>query len=155
MVFEILSRNDFHGLKMGLSCSEGTIYTEKIILFESTQRVFSNSWLKPIKLNLQFENRKFKNLTHVSVPIGTGKIFNSQPEMCDGRWKFDVKFRFFVSHIDSNCKKTVNWIMNDNLVLKVFIFYLPHMEYEGSFGFVSRKMKFFYCWFSRFRTFYG
>jgi hypothetical protein len=22
-----------------------------------------------------------------------------------------------------------------------FIFYLPHMEYEGRFGFVSRKMK--------------
>jgi hypothetical protein len=34
-------------------------------------------------------------------------------------------------------------------------FYLPHMEYEGSIGFVSRKMKKFYCWFSRFRTFYG
>jgi hypothetical protein len=24
-------------------------------------------------------------------------------------------------------------------------FYLPHMEYEGSIGLVSRKMKFFYC----------
>jgi hypothetical protein len=34
-------------------------------------------------------------------------------------------------------------------------FYLPHMEYEGSIGFVMRKMKNFYCWFSRFRTFYG
>jgi hypothetical protein len=34
-------------------------------------------------------------------------------------------------------------------------FYLPYMEYEGSFGFVSRKMKNFYCWFSRFKTFYG
>jgi hypothetical protein len=33
-------------------------------------------------------------------------------------------------------------------------FYLPHMEYEGSIGFVSRKMKKNYCWFSRFRTFY-
>jgi hypothetical protein len=34
-------------------------------------------------------------------------------------------------------------------------FYLPHMEYEGSIGFVSRKMKIFYCLFSRFRTFYS
>jgi hypothetical protein len=34
-------------------------------------------------------------------------------------------------------------------------FYLPHMEYEGSIGFVMRKMKNFYGWFSRFRTFYG
>jgi hypothetical protein len=25
----------------------------------------------------------------------------------------------------------------------LFPFYLPHMEYEGSIGFVSRKMKFF------------
>jgi hypothetical protein len=33
-------------------------------------------------------------------------------------------------------------------------FYLPHMEYEG-IGFMMRKMKFFYCWFSHFRTFYG
>jgi hypothetical protein len=37
----------------------------------------------------------------------------------------------------------------------LLIFYLPHMEYEGSIGFVPRKMKNFYCWFSRFRTFYG
>jgi hypothetical protein len=29
------------------------------------------------------------------------------------------------------------------------------MEYEGSIGFVMRKMKFFYCRFLRFRTFYG
>jgi hypothetical protein len=29
------------------------------------------------------------------------------------------------------------------------------MEYEGSIGFVMRKMKKKYCWFSRFRTFYG
>jgi hypothetical protein len=34
-------------------------------------------------------------------------------------------------------------------------FYLPHMEYEGSIGFVSRKMKKNYFWFSHFRTFYG
>jgi hypothetical protein len=33
-------------------------------------------------------------------------------------------------------------------------FYLPHMEYEGSFGFATGKMKFFYRGFSRFRTFY-
>jgi hypothetical protein len=33
-------------------------------------------------------------------------------------------------------------------------FYLPHMEYEGSIGLVTRKMKFFYCWFSCFRTYY-
>jgi hypothetical protein len=35
------------------------------------------------------------------------------------------------------------------------VFYLPHMEYEGSIGFVMRKMKKNYCWFSRFRTSYG
>jgi hypothetical protein len=34
------------------------------------------------------------------------------------------------------------------------IFYLPHMEYEGNIGFVSRKMKSFCCRFSRLRTFY-
>jgi hypothetical protein len=34
-------------------------------------------------------------------------------------------------------------------------FYLPHMEYEGSIGFVLRKLKKNYCCFSRFRTFYG
>jgi hypothetical protein len=34
-------------------------------------------------------------------------------------------------------------------------FYLPHMEYEGSIGFVSRKMNFFYCLLLRFRTFYS
>jgi hypothetical protein len=34
------------------------------------------------------------------------------------------------------------------------VFYLPHMEYEGSIGLVTRKMKNFYCRFSRFRTFY-
>jgi hypothetical protein len=27
----------------------------------------------------------------------------------------------------------------------VSVFYLPHMEYEGSIGLVTRKMKFFYC----------
>jgi hypothetical protein len=32
---------------------------------------------------------------------------------------------------------------------------LPHMEYEGSIGFVIREMKKNYCRFSRFRTFYG
>jgi hypothetical protein len=26
-----------------------------------------------------------------------------------------------------------------------FDFYLPHMEYEGSIGLVTRKMKNFYC----------
>jgi hypothetical protein len=35
------------------------------------------------------------------------------------------------------------------------LFYLLHMEYEGSNGLVSRKMKTKFCWFSRFRTFYG
>jgi hypothetical protein len=28
---------------------------------------------------------------------------------------------------------------------RVYPFYLPHMEYEGSIGFVMRKMKNFYC----------
>jgi hypothetical protein len=32
---------------------------------------------------------------------------------------------------------------------------LPHMEYEGSIGLLSRKMKKNYCLFSRFRTFYS
>jgi hypothetical protein len=41
------------------------------------------------------------------------------------------------------------------LRIQLIHFYLPHMEYEGSIGFVMRKMKNFYCWFSRFRTFYG
>jgi hypothetical protein len=27
--------------------------------------------------------------------------------------------------------------------IKLIAFYLPHMEYEGSFGFVSTKMKIF------------
>jgi hypothetical protein len=29
------------------------------------------------------------------------------------------------------------------------------MEYEGSIGLVTEKMKKNYCWFSRFSTFYG
>jgi hypothetical protein len=33
---------------------------------------------------------------------------------------------------------------------RVTVFYLPHMEYEGSIGMLSRKMNFFYCLFSRF-----
>jgi hypothetical protein len=28
---------------------------------------------------------------------------------------------------------------------RVTSFYLPHMEYEGSIGLVTRKMKIFYC----------
>jgi hypothetical protein len=35
------------------------------------------------------------------------------------------------------------------------ISYLPHMEYEGSIGLVTGKMKIFYWLFSRFSTFYG
>jgi hypothetical protein len=31
-------------------------------------------------------------------------------------------------------------------IYDVLIFYLPHMEYEGSIGFVMRKMKKNYCW---------
>jgi hypothetical protein len=31
------------------------------------------------------------------------------------------------------------------LCINTLIFYLPHMEYEGSIGFVSRKMKKIYC----------
>jgi hypothetical protein len=34
------------------------------------------------------------------------------------------------------------------------IFYLPHMEYEGSIGFVTDKMKKNYRGFTRFRAFY-
>jgi hypothetical protein len=33
-------------------------------------------------------------------------------------------------------------------------FHLPHIEYEGSIGLVTRKMKKNYCWFSRVRIFY-
>jgi hypothetical protein len=33
-------------------------------------------------------------------------------------------------------------------------FYLPHMEYEGSIGLATGKMKKFFCLFSLFRTFY-
>jgi hypothetical protein len=36
-----------------------------------------------------------------------------------------------------------------------FYLYFPHMEYEGSIGLVTEKMKFFYCWFSLLNTFYG
>jgi hypothetical protein len=35
------------------------------------------------------------------------------------------------------------------------LFNLPHMEYVGSIGLVTGKMKIFYCWFLRFSTFYG
>jgi hypothetical protein len=35
---------------------------------------------------------------------------------------------------------------------KIYHFYLPHMEYEGSIGFVS-DFFFFYCGFTRFRNF--
>jgi hypothetical protein len=34
-----------------------------------------------------------------------------------------------------------------------FNFYLPHMEYEGSIGLATGKMKIFFCLFSLFRTF--
>jgi hypothetical protein len=33
-------------------------------------------------------------------------------------------------------------------------FYLSHMQYEGSNGLVSGKMRIFFCRFSRFMTFY-
>jgi hypothetical protein len=36
---------------------------------------------------------------------------------------------------------------------EITLFYSPQMEYEGSIGIVSRKMKKIYCRFSRFRTF--
>jgi hypothetical protein len=32
-----------------------------------------------------------------------------------------------------------------NICIYKLIFYLPHMEYEGSIGFVMRKMKFFFA----------
>jgi hypothetical protein len=65
-------------------------------------------------------------------------------------WPFfiflSVKSSFYVKEI------TGQMTFFDKIIL---FFYLPHMEYEGSIGFVMRKMKFFYCWLSRFRTFYG
>jgi hypothetical protein len=46
----------------------------------------------------------------------------------------------------------IDFLFGQKVLTCVFLyFYLPHMEYEGSIGFVMRKMIFF----SRSRTFYG
>jgi hypothetical protein len=74
---------------------------------------------------------------------------------------FTSSSRFLVSSRSSNFFSypdiKISSLFLFHLVMLVLLvsFYLPHMEYEGSIGFVSRKMKIFYCWFSRFRTFYG
>jgi hypothetical protein len=49
---------------------------------------------------------------------------------------------------------TKTLISNFSLFAYSYSFYLPHMEYEGSIGLLSRKMKIFFCLFSFFRTFY-
>jgi hypothetical protein len=62
--------------------------------------------------------------------------------------------------IELNWKRSQNFSRMKLLLFKIStrffssIFYLPHMEYEGSIDLVTRKMKKIYCWFLRFRTFY-
>jgi hypothetical protein len=52
---------------------------------------------------------------------------------------------FFMFHVDIMHKYVEKTSVSQKAVDVSASFYLPHMEYEGSIGFVMRKMKNFYC----------
>jgi hypothetical protein len=59
----------------------------------------------------------------------------------------------FLNVFQNNAVKKISFaasLRDSELIIWLNAFYLPHMEYEGSIGLVTGKIKIFYCF-----TFYG
>jgi hypothetical protein len=130
--------------------------------FETRDRntFFSNIYLCNSIMFLFKDNSspKIKNWRlEVSVPfhmISYGvKLLSSWKWTKNKKIFFRTSFTSFVQILEKTPWKLDTWKLIKKILCGSY-FYLPHMEYEGSIGFVSRKMKIFYCWFSHFRTFY-